>query len=303
VLEPSPPAVSEQPWLADDPLDGPADAVRPFGEGERTWAALARNDPDLAAWCTERWLGPWPRLTALPPAWVTTRENLHRLAAYVIAPARRAANGKIGLRYTHGGFGTPFFADDRQVRVDDGDLVVVSGAQVMRRRITSLADAGEFVGIVPDVGQADDVSDLPRPGDIDAALDIDPLAARALGDWFGFAYSVLEELRSTVDAGEEPTRVQIWPEHFDAAFDFGSDADRRRAGFGMSPGDAEHPEPYAYVLPWSGLPDDGAFWITTPFVGARLGYATITAMDDQRAGVLAFFTDAHRRIAARTDRP
>lgn len=304
VLEPSPPAVSEEPWLADDPLDGPADAVRPFGDGDQTWIARARDDPALAAWCAERWLGPWPRLTAVPPAWVSTRESLHRLAVYVVAAARRVANGKIGLRYTHRGFGTPFFADDRQVRIEDGDLVIVAEGRVTRRPITSLRDAGAFVDVaLDDAPTADPAPDVPPQGDVDALLGIDPRAARTLGDWFGFSYSVLEELRATVDPADEPTRVQIWPEHFDAAFEFGSDTDGRRAGFGMSPGDAEHPEPYGYVLPWSGLPDDSDLWMTTPFLGARLSYSAIVAMDDQRAGVLAFFDDARRRIAGRTVSP
>ncbi|MBV8295363.1 MAG: hypothetical protein JO085_00885, partial [Acidimicrobiia bacterium] len=52
--------------------------------------------------------------------------------------------------------------------------------------------------------------------------------------WYGFAWSVLEELRS--DAGSvEPSRVQLWPEHFDAAFDCLDE--RRRATFGASPGE------------------------------------------------------------------
>ena len=35
-----------------------------------------------------------------PPKLVPTRIALHRLAAHVVSPARRKANGKIGLRYT-----------------------------------------------------------------------------------------------------------------------------------------------------------------------------------------------------------
>nr|MCH9804092.1 hypothetical protein [bacterium] len=64
---------------------------------------------------TERWLGGVRSLPAAPASLVDTRVALHRLAAYVIAPVRHRANGKFGLRWTLGGFGTPFFGDNRQI--------------------------------------------------------------------------------------------------------------------------------------------------------------------------------------------
>ena len=97
-----------------------------------------------------------------------------------------------------------------------------------------------------------------------------PAPPRFLGDWYGFAYSVLEELRAGAGAGaRRPARVQLWPEHFDAAVDLGAEAGGRRATFGASPGDGEHPEPYLYVAPWS-PPDDGELWNATAFTGAEL---------------------------------
>ncbi|MGH9283956.1 MAG: hypothetical protein ACRD0S_13595, partial [Acidimicrobiales bacterium] len=48
--------------------------------------------------------------------------------------------------------------------------------------------------------------------------------------------------------GDAPSRVQLWPEHFDLAVDLGPEG--RRANFGGSPGDDAHPEPYLYVGPW-----------------------------------------------------
>src|SRR5579859_7581503 len=119
VLEPSPPAVNEEPWFADDPVNaanGPAGLpiVSPVPGGDLLWAELAEGD--LQHWCRERWLIPG-RLAPAPATLAGTRLALHRLAEHVISPARRAANGKIGLRYTRGGFGTPFFGEDVQVRV------------------------------------------------------------------------------------------------------------------------------------------------------------------------------------------
>ena len=122
VLEPSPPAVADGPWFADDPVargEVPAgrSVVSPVGSGDVRWDELAATDAALAEWCADRWLGAYRRLGPAPPRLVTTRVALHRVAEQVVSPARRKANGKIGLRYTRGGFGTPFFGADVQVRV------------------------------------------------------------------------------------------------------------------------------------------------------------------------------------------
>ena len=122
MLEPSPPAVADGPWFADDPAargEVPAgrSVVSPVGTGDLRWDDLASTDPELAEWCADRWLGAYRRLGPVPAKLVPTRIALHRLAEQVVSPARRKANGKIGLRYTRGGFGTPFFGADVQVRV------------------------------------------------------------------------------------------------------------------------------------------------------------------------------------------
>jgi hypothetical protein len=67
VLEPSPPAVTAPPWFADDPTGGePLD-----------WSARSEV---AAGWREERWLGPYPRLAALPESFAATRDALHALA-------------------------------------------------------------------------------------------------------------------------------------------------------------------------------------------------------------------------------
>src|SRR3569833_1378344 len=104
VLEPSPPAVDEPPWYADDPLAGPYGVrlVTPVTGLGRSWHDLVAERPELTAFCADRWLGAWRRLAPLPRAFVPTRRSLHALAEHVVAPARHAANGQIGLRFTHG---------------------------------------------------------------------------------------------------------------------------------------------------------------------------------------------------------
>jgi hypothetical protein len=86
--------------------------------------------------------------------------------------------------------------------------------------------------------------------------------------------------------------VQLWPEHFDIAVDFGDDSAARRANFGGSPGDAGHEEPYLYVGPWQ--PQAGTFWNES--FGASLSYRQLLAAEDQRGLALEFFAEAIRQL-------
>jgi len=118
------------------------------------------------------------------------------------------------------------------------------------------------------------------------SLPVDPVAAAFLGDWYGFAWSVLEELRADA-ASVEASRVQLWPEHLDAAFEcFPAE---RRATFGASPGDAAVSEPYLYVLPPHGdavAPSE--LWNADSFRGAILPLGEFVDAADQRAACLSF---------------
>ena len=119
----------------------------------------------------------------------------------------------------------------------------------------------------------------------DGPLNVDGRAAAALGDWFGFGSFALETLRA---GAEDPSRVQLWPEHFDIAVELGA-ADHR-ATYGCSPGDEHHPEPYLYVAPWT-APEPGRLWQATGFAGAELQYSELVEAEDQRAVALEFFTE------------
>jgi hypothetical protein len=293
VLEPSPPTVREGPWFADDPVarDGATRrVVSPVSSGDVAWASLANGDPGFEAWCRERWLGPYPSLEAAPAGLVATREALHAVAERVVARARERANGKFGLRWVRGGFGTPYFGDDVQVSVEGTSLRVVRGDELASTPLTSLAAAAEALGdlaaepaVAPGAGHA---APAALPGE---RLAIDETAARFVGAWFGFAYSVLEELRARATAKHVPSRVQIWPEHFDAAVELGDERAGARAAYGCSPGDETHPEPYIYVAPWT-APPPGELWQAEGFAGAELGYASLLAAADPRALALEFLT-------------
>jgi hypothetical protein len=272
VLEPSPPAVGDGPWFADDPvaeqprLHPERPLLSPVPNSGRTWDELARTEVDLSVWCADRWLGAWRRLPPLPPqaAYTRARAELHELAATVVSPAREAVNGKIGLRYTYLGFGTPFFGDGEQLRVHAASQRVLHAHEHTPPR--DPAPPGAF-----------------------------------LGEWYGFACSVLEDLRARGGADADPSRVQLWPEHFDMSVDLGVEAESTRGTFGASPGDDEHPEPYLYVTHWAEVPDD-PYWNDSAFPGASLPLTTLVAADDQRETALEFFRRGRDHLRGRLAR-
>jgi hypothetical protein len=220
------------------------------------------------------------RLGPLPDGFTMTRGALHRLAVYVLSPARKAVTGRIGLQSTTGGFGTPVFGDDEQLRVEGGLLVHQRGDSAEGAEITSLATLAAFAGVPlsedPGVG-----SDIPALGDPGAPLSFDRAAAEALGQFYAFSTSVLEALRAELNAeGRECSTVQLWPEHFDLGCNV------EGINFGCSPGDGYSAEPYVYVGPWNTEGLESEFW-NAPF-GAVMGYQELLEAENQPDAALAF---------------
>jgi hypothetical protein len=204
-------------------------------------------------------------LVPLPPDFAAARVALHRVAEDVLAPERKPDN-EISLRVTPGGFGTPPFeweGSEHQVRVD--------GTELVRER---------------------DRVETRTP------LDVDAESARALAEWFALGADVLEVLRGEAEPAGDPSIVRLWPEHFDVAIEAGDEAAGRRANYGFSPGDDDHPEPYLYVGPWSGEVE-GELWNAQGFTGAELGYAELRAAADPAAAALEFCRE--RRDALNAD--
>ena len=200
-----------------------------------------------------------PGLTPAPAQLATTREALHRLAEDVLSPIQAAVNGDIHFRWTPGGFGTPRFGADRQLRVEGATLVTVERGEVRREPIAGVDDA----------------------------------AARWLGDFFGFAFAVLEEIARD---GKDPAPIRLWPEHFDIANELGEESAGTRATYGASPGDENHEEPYLYVGPWGEPRGPAELWNAHGFTGAELTLAELLAADDQRAAALEFFRARMRAL-------
>lgn len=302
VLEPSPPADSDPPFFADDPvslewLREGAKAVLPAGmRGGIDWNEWLESNPRHSEWVADRWLGGNRSLPPLPSSLIETRISLHKLAMFVIAPARHSANGKFGLRYTKGGFGTPFFGDDRQIRVEGLDLVDQDGDDAQSEPITSLSAAAQFLGVLIDAETATE-SDSPAMGDPDAALDVDREASEFLGAWYGMAFAALELLRAD-DESIDPSRPQLWPGHFDPAVEVGDEA--HRGSYGASPGDNAIEEPYLYSSVWfpdrTGVDKSDPFWNAPTFTGAVLRVSNFPADRDPVEIAAEFWRGARDRL-------
>ncbi len=216
---------------------------------------------------------------------VATRTAWHTLAERVLAPARHAATGRIGLRPAPSGFTTGDLGDGRTISIDGTDLVVTSGADTRRAPITTLGAAAAFVGVAPDADTG--VYTATTPANPETELAVDPVAAAALAEWFAFGDAQLRGW-AAAHPDETPAEVQLWPEHFDLGTDLGPD-DGRRANYGASPGDGGYALPYLYVGPWSKT--DDPFWDAGSY--ARLPYEALAGVGDPAAVATEFFRRAH----------
>lgn len=222
-------------------------------------------------------------LPLLPATFATTRDALRVLACYAISPARKARTGRIGLRSTGAGFGTPPF--------DDGSRILVEGDRLVREpdgwiSITTLVAAAEFLGtdLSPDPGVG---HDLP-PFAPDEPLAVDRDASLALGGWYAFAQAVLDRLPGAWTEGTI-SEAQLWPEHFDLAVTV-EPAGGQKVNVGFSPGDTFSAEPYAYVGPHDTAGLAGDYW-NAPF-GAYLPYGRIESQE----AALAFVVEGLRSL-------
>ncbi len=232
-------------------------------------------------------------LQPLPPTFATTRDALHQIAFFAIAPARYHAVGRMGLRATPGGFGTPEYGG-KVARVEGDLLVFENEGNIATQTITTVREAANFFGVDYQVEWFADFHDPLAPADPDAPLAVDAEASRALGEWFAFGTDVLNALRAQGTEDDDISEVQLWPEHFDPATELGDYEKGQRASFGASPGDANHDGPYLYVAAWSEIDRSNPYWNDEHFNGASLGYAELAAASDPAARGLDFLVQGYR---------
>jgi hypothetical protein len=201
---------------------------------------------------------------------ITTRHSLHLLAERVISPLRVQVTGhEIALQVRPGGFGTPDLPQGGWVGVVGTDVVRVGPFGEERRApISSLTDAAVVVGL--------------EGGVEEAHLEVDAEEAARLAEAWAIGEAALAQLE-----GDDVEPIRLWPEHFDVATVEG--AGPARANYGVSPGDADHGAPYAYVGPWEAPGDRDPFWNATAFAGAE-------APVESAEQVLAFFRAGQEKL-------
>jgi hypothetical protein len=119
-------------------------------------------------------------------------------------------------------------------------------------------------------------------------LELDSASAVVLATAYQLGDSVLRAFFAEALPPAEATENQLWPEHFDIAIEHGNEQNGERATYGLSPGDADHAEPYFYVAPWV-PPSDPTTWTAVGFTGAELGWAELLSAEDPHSIALNFF--------------
>jgi hypothetical protein len=198
-----------------------------------------------------------------------TRTALHGIAELLLAGPQYAESGTIRLRVAPGGIATVAAPD---LRLDGAELVGPAG----RHPLTgTYAEAAAALGVTPRP-LGDVYSDRADVG-VDDPLGVDSAHLAVLVD----ALAVGDAALRAFAPDQEPV---LWPEHLDVAIS------RDEVNYGVSPGDAHLPAPYAYVGPWT--PRTGEFW-NESFGAAR----PLSALGG--AGAVAdFFRDGARLAGA-----
>jgi hypothetical protein len=234
----------------------------------------------------------------MPQLWEITADHpsststLHVLATHVLARARHASTGRIGLRPTPDGLGTGAIGPDNiQFRMSGAtlvrDIAGNSGASTRTLPVDGrpLGELADFAGV--DLDPAFSVGkDTPELPPADRMIHLDDGAARQVGAWFAFSDAVLVRLL-TERPDSSPSGLQLWPEHFDLGTDLDAAPGGARANVGGSPGDGFISEPYLYVGPRSDArPGDPDYW-NAPF-GAALAIGELRSTDDPVRSALEF---------------
>jgi hypothetical protein len=169
--------------------------------------------------------------------------SLRMIGEHVLSAARYAGNGRIGLAVVAGGIATP--ADGPRstwAGVIDGELVVSDDSGRRATAITTLAAAGDFVGVTP--GAPTSVYSPTTACSLDAPLPVDRAALARVTDWYGRVDAALRLV--VADTGDDAA-ITLWPEHFDVATRLGE------VNYGGLGGDSGIGTPYAYVGPATDL--------------------------------------------------
>lgn len=194
---------------------------------------------------------------------MSTRTELQRVATHLLARRRFAAEQRIGLVVTPGGFSTPPFGPGK------AEYIAVSGtnlnhefggtAVTIEMEGATLKRLAEMIG-VDLTGEFSAGEDTPPLGEVDAPLTFDRHEVALITDWFALGWRIVETVANKTPSA---SAIQLWPEHFDLGCSVAAGSDR--CNLGASPGDSFSEEPYLYVGPWTAdRPGDPDYW-NAPF--------------------------------------
>jgi hypothetical protein len=193
----------------------------------------------------------------------TTRSELHRLSAHVLARRRYDVTGHFGLRASPGGLATPAFGPEPEtLRLDGTALVREVGTSASSAWVNgaTLRELAVFAGVDLDAAFSAGAA-TPPVGSIDEPLELDAAELAVLVEWFDLGWRVLDDLLCELGPAAAPATVQLWPEHFDVGTSVALGSGPGRVNLGFSPGDAFSDEPYVYVGPQGpDRPGDAQFW-------------------------------------------
>lgn len=232
-------------------------------------------------------------LSRLPENLTATRDSLHQLAYFVLAPARFRRTGRMGLATAPGGFGTPPM-DGRVIRLKGDELVDERGSVLVTSPVSTIGEALEFIDEPFEEKWFDGFGDELAPQPLDRPLGLDREAALFVGELFAFGERVLHGFSEVVPGGI--TEIWLWPEHFDLATEAGADERGTKASYGVSPGDHAHEEPYFYVSAWGEIDRAVGFWNDGAFNGASRSYREVMSSDDPVDAVVQFFLEGFEKL-------
>jgi hypothetical protein len=191
-----------------------------------------------------------------PAAFAATRRRLHGIGECLMAGPQRRAGGRFTLRVTPGGFAT---TGAPALRLDGTDLVVDESRRVAVAG--TFSDLAAALGV--DFGPPPDAYSDGSEASAEDEVSLEAASARLIQTWYLVADAALRMMA--------PRQTPIlWPEHFDVAILLDD------TSYGVSPGDAFHPTPYAYVS--GGDHDRSDFW-NAPF-GAIRSHDQMHGIDD-----------------------
>jgi hypothetical protein len=263
-------------------------------------------------------IGPWPALEG----WEETKNSLHAYAKVAGAAPRILAEphpkwwhvslkvtqeGLISEGMNHDALGDKELRTRLNFRTHTLDLLL--DEQINKSYDLTEGDTATELGRKFEAAFADLGIEIELPEDKyadDEPRTYEPEAVKRYLAALNSVNDVLKSLRSELDGERSP--VQLWPHHFDLAFEWvgtkivryeeenGAVEYPAQLNFGFAPGDSSYPEAYFYSNPWpfektltNGTLPHGARWFSEGFEGTLLPYKALVNEPEPVSELLEYY--------------